>query len=851
MKNLQILALIGALAFTSCMKMPEFDAAEAAYPTLTKEQIQQNVKEVFGTTFSPDQDWSSTTQMTVSITADADLDNIVKVQILTASPYFNNEARILAEAAATKGQTITLSFDAPNSANRLFAACISNKGTYYTKGFEVGEENISFNESARARTRGVATDYGFPNASNFVLPINKSYLSYNAIRSIRSAQGETKNQNIQLWNGKGWEKERFWRNNSSHKSSDSNYKIEYPGSDWYMQNYSIRRNLSEGISDEEKEELTDIFNTYLYWNDNSEENKRKNNLSFIRNSNMVSLYNNQVQSTGEPVIITPVQATSSEMQYSDLYYYYYNPAVVSGMTDEEQVQYIKNLPKFMAMSVYDVLLSKNGSSEFFKNYEYVLPYYGEPSDFQLEDLNNYSTDGKIYRIRNGLKYQGQDYFMVYDQGVNSRLNTKYEDNSQALPMQLWQIFKSQDNSSCYLYNVGASCFLYYSGKWETSWTAAEYIESSCNPYALVVDDDGTYHFKRPNSQQQLGSDLEPYKNFGIWSDKNTTTGTCDWYLEEYDGTRTFAAKTNLQKILSVYSAKSFIIPQGYKIGFVLCKKMTNADDSYNHYFYNTYNAVNNGVLYADGRLNNEINNYPNHFLGDKNKGIIQTNDPRAAVFSANKKTYVTFEDGADANYVDLIIEIGNGIEEEEEQDEQVYNGVYTFCFEDRQNGDYDMNDVVIKAQRIDQTHVKYSLEASGAHDELYLRGINGSVLNEATEIHALFGVDKTTFINTTGDQHFEPIQEIVEVPSDFTFTDVSQQLYIFNATTQKEIRLSEAGEDPHALLIPYDYQYPLETVCIKDANTSFIDWGTNPVSENSDWYKVGVTGKVYTQSILK
>ncbi len=851
MKKLQLLIIIGVLAFTSCMKIPEFDAKEAAYPTLTSDQIQQNVKEVFGTTFSPDQDWSSAIQLTISVTADADLDDIKKVQILTASPYFNSEARVLAEVAATKGQTVTLTFDAPSTSNRLFAACVSNKGTYYSKGFDVGEENISFSKSAQARTRGAAADYGFPDVSNFVLPINKSYLSYNAIRSIRSAQGETTNPNINLWNGKGWEKERLWRNNSSYKSNEANYKIEYPGSEWYMQNFSIRRNISGGISADEKEELTDIFNTYLYWDDSSEENKRKNNLSFIRNSNMVSLYNNQVQSTGEPVIITPVQATSCEMQYSDLYYYYYNPGVLSSMSGEEQVQYIKNLPKFMAMSVYDAMLNKNGSADFFKSHEYVLPYYGEPSDFQLEDLNNYSTDGKIYRIRNGFNYQGNDYYMVYDQGVNNRLNTKYEDDSQALPMQLWQIFISQDNTSCYLYNVGACCFLYYSGKWETSWTAAEYIESSCNPYTLVIDDDGTYHFKRPNSQQQLGSDLNPYKNFGIWSDKNTTTGTCNWYLEEYKGNRTFAAKTDIQEIKSVYSAKSFVIPQGYNIGFVLCKKMKNSDDSYNHYFNNSYNQVFNGVLYADGRLNNEINNFPNHFLGDKNKGIIQSNDPRATVFSANKKTYVTFEDGADANYVDLIIEVGSGIKEEEEQDEEVYNEAYTLCFEDRQNGDYDMNDVVIKAQRIDQTHVKYSLEACGAHDELYLRNINGSVLNEATEIHAMFGVDQTTFINTTGDTHLDPIQDIIEVSSDFTFTDLSKQVYIYNATTGKEIRLSEAGEDPHGLLIPYDYEYPLETVCIKDSNTKFIDWGTNPSSENTDWYKTGVEGKVYTRSKIK
>ena len=64
------LLTISALALIGCVNMPDYDENEALYPTLTKEQIQQNVQEVFGTTFDPNQDWLSTSHKTISITAE-------------------------------------------------------------------------------------------------------------------------------------------------------------------------------------------------------------------------------------------------------------------------------------------------------------------------------------------------------------------------------------------------------------------------------------------------------------------------------------------------------------------------------------------------------------------------------------------------------------------------------------------------------------------------------------------------------------------------------------------------------------------------------------------------------------
>jgi hypothetical protein len=50
------------------------------------------------------------------------------------------------------------------------------------------------------------------------------------------------------------------------------------------------------------------------------------------------------------------------------------------------------------------------------------------------------------------------------------------------------------------------------------------------------------------------------------------------------------------------------------------------------------------------------------------------------------------------------MEVEGGIEGIIVIPEPVYN-VYTYCFEDTQNGDYDLNDVIIKAKRLSTTKV--------------------------------------------------------------------------------------------------------------------------------------------------
>jgi hypothetical protein len=211
-----------------------------------------------------------------------------------------------------------------------------------------------------------------------------------------------------------------------------------------------------------------------------------------------------------------------------------------------------------------------------------------------------------------------------------------------------------------------------------------------------------------------------------------------------------------------------------------------------------------------------------------------------------------WESGTDADFNDILLEVEGSVSDPETVVEFEHN-TYTYCFEDRQLGDYDLNDVVIKAKRLDKTHVQYAIVACGAYDELIVKNINAGVINDDTEIHSLFGKSTNQFINTeNGAEYIEPIVVTKEVSEAFSFLDESTQPYLYDKTTGKEVKLSKKGQDPHGIMLPYDFKYPLEKVCIKDAYKDFNNWfNKDPKKDKSvvetNWYTKPVNGKVYTK----
>ena len=311
---------------------------------------------------------------------------------------------------------------------------------------------------------------------------------------------------------------------------------------------------------------------------------------------------------------------------------------------------------------------------------------------------------------------------------------------------------------------------------------------------------------------------------------NVTKDYENWIKRAYTYTlANFGDKDHLQTVGTT------VFPENTRIGFMLriYKGMTNR---------RLNGAYPEGVdMYSDPRLNDEVNRY---------WYSISPATSHISIFTTNNHTYFGTEDAADGDFNDLVFLVEGGFKVKEDKPQVTNYQVYTLAFEDTKMGDYDLNDVVIKAKRLSETSVQYSLEAAGAKDELYLRNINGSKLNGSKEIHAIFGQTERNFINTENGQRIAPVQETVTVNRDFSFINHGYLPYIYNASKRYEIRLSKRGEDPHGIVVPYDFKYPMEHCCVKDAFTGFNLWGMQDI-DGTDWFKHPVAGKVYLRSIFQ
>lgn len=847
MKKLYFLA-ISVLALASCSHdLGDYDERELLYPTLTKEQINQNVEKVFGTTFSPNQDWTMTVNGSVKITADADFKDIVKVQVLSETPFLNGDAMVLNQANATNGETVELSFEAPKGATQLIAACVNKTGNYFVKTFDINAQTVSFKSTgSRAFTRAVEGSY--PDLSTIKIELKRSMPSYNARRTIEAAK-EGADANISAWKNSGWENERLWR---PAKTSDNN-KPATTSNGWIIDGQVTRE--IPNIDDTEKEGLEAALGAMKGFDDQS---KKYNNMQVIRELHVNSKYNNYLTTNGEPLIIAPVGLLSTDASY--VYYYYYNPNAVSGMSEAQKTAYIKSLPKFRAFDCSytkkalaqtepkRVTIENNRYKGFFKMHEYLLPYYGDkplPTTDATIAAVPHSTYSGIYRIRcDKTDGKGNYYYFTYcGSGKSDNKLALYDENNNK---QLWQIFTMPESKGGGLvfYNIGAKLWLYQNDN--GGYTTFSNNKSNISVIDDIETDGDIIRFK--TQWGHLGANTN---NNRVALNKDNTDnvthndGIIDWYIEEYAGTRPEGAIDNivLETIAFEMNPVSLTIPPGYKVGFM--NRKGNDIDSDN------FTDVNKGETYGDGNLNKEINTYPN-FSNAVNLYGMRSNDPRTAIFQANGHNYITFEEGVDCNFTDIIIEIVNGVNiEGGDLSVEPNNVVYTFCFEDRQDGDYDLNDVIIKAMRLDKTHVLFSLEACGAHDELYLRNIKGKVLNGSTEIHQMFRVDNTQFINTQGGERKTPIQEVVQVNENYSFNNTgTEQIYIYNKTTGKDIHLSTTGEDPHGIMIPSDFKHPVEQTSINKANDYFLKW-TEGDNDSYDWYNRSILDKICQDAIFE
>lgn len=278
---------------------------------------------------------------------------------------------------------------------------------------------------------------------------------------------------------------------------------------------------------------------------------------------------------------------------------------------------------------------------------------------------------------------------------------------------------------------------------------------------------------------------------------------------------------------SIGTKGTFKFEPGYKIGFMV-RANTDWDE-----------GKKKGEVYCDGRLNDKINKDRNYNFSSSK---LEATDPRAAWLTINKHLLLCWESGTDKDFNDIIMEVEGGIDGPNPP--PVFDKMtYTFCFEDTWEGDYDMNDVVIKAVRENETTVSWSVIACGAYDELYIHNITEDLSQK--EVHSLFGKQPKQFVNTVAsDEKCAPYTFTVTVTKDYSLT--TARPYIYDATKEHAVYMSEAGQNPFGIMIPNNFKYPLEKISINKAYPLFNNWGENAIL-STFWYWSPDLSKVYTK----
>lgn len=178
----------------------------------------------------------------------------------------------------------------------------------------------------------------------------------------------------------------------------------------------------------------------------------------------------------------------------------------------------------------------------------------------------------------------------------------------------------------------------------------------------------------------------------------------------------------------------------------------------------------------------------------------------------------------------------------------------TYAFEDlnKEVGDYDMNDVVLKCTGPVDGKITIKLVAVGAQKNLFVYFKNKQnnqqiALFDGKEAHAALGVAEGTITNTGIGDAVSTVEQTISVESDFLFTTHGDIYIVDEQGRESHIPNFDAtfvnGLPPYGICVPCDWKYPQEYVSVIKAYPSFEDWAGD-VNEQ-DWYTKADESKIY------
>ena len=202
----------------------------------------------------------------------------------------------------------------------------------------------------------------------------------------------------------------------------------------------------------------------------------------------------------------------------------------------------------------------------------------------------------------------------------------------------------------------------------------------------------------------------------------------------------------------------------------------------------------------------------------------------------NLRTWVKWQ-GGDGYYSDWIVTLTEAKRQSDTEThmEEIdpHSNIYSYAFEDTKNGDYDMNDVVLKCQENeDGENIDMWRVAAGAtldleinlyeYDETNVNGehpyygnfVRTLEYNGKTEIHDMWEIDRGTMVNTNAGANKAPIR-IAQLPKSEGYE--ADKLRFTIKSVVWEVFLSGSGQAPYGVVIPFDWKWPTERTRITNA----------------------------------
>lgn len=306
----------------------------------------------------------------------------------------------------------------------------------------------------------------------------------------------------------------------------------------------------------------------------------------------------------------------------------------------------------------------------------------------------------------------------------------------------------------------------------------------------------------------------------------------NYYQADYSVTPT-EYSTRQQKLLYQLSDGSFTtqFPANTKITWFIEREVYQDEDP--------------AMFFGNGQLNSEVCQWLGNTAEEGHYDPSYAKSPdrsRIVVFSVNGHNFVSCEDGSNWDFNDKMFWVSGAVKVAPEPvpSPEVEPQVWTYAFEDSPMGDYDMNDVVVQAKvnEKDASKLDISLRAIGAKHDIWVFFNDNNQDVFGNEVHDVLGIPHATMANTDGNTA-KTVSVTLPRPAGFDFQTNSFFIRVQprGEETSYDVMVPTKGEKPHGVVIPEEWYWPKEQVCIVKAYYKFAEWAkdiTNP--RVKDWY---------------